>query len=430
MRRDHSLYCCWFSPAPTTYPSQSQHSSEFSHWFVSPDDPSLSPPSYPCMRWSDQQHDPKEHRYPHYPPLIQWEDVCWETFQPQPCFQLPCPPHWSLQSDRPKANTRVQQNTEWQEFTDLAAGRPSSCHCCVTATRVPLPQSSVPLSKQEKTKLSSWSVALITSKKSKQTTRRQTTINSITVQKQKQNSAGFLGQNGLSREEWWRSILFLIEIENPFCWARLMSTQYTVFWCFFHAVWMDRARRGASKSIVSRSLWFLFTRPTSRKNTVCPSPLEFQPPGINPELMMECKLIAHPTWQMYWKKPSGIITLSCHERSMRLRPEWPSRAWRSRISRSDESAQYWYFLVAPASCHAVLPLFVRPIMAIQEMIPKIILYFPEFNRSVFFPRYCAWRGAFKSIVSGSIWFLSMGSTSRENIVCLMLKFWPPGINPE
>ena len=29
------------------------------------------------------------------------------------------------------------------------------------------------------------------------TTRRQTTINSITVQRQKQNSAGFLGQNGL-----------------------------------------------------------------------------------------------------------------------------------------------------------------------------------------------------------------------------------------
>ena len=33
---------------------------------------------------------------------------------------------------------------------------------------------------------------------------------------------------------------------------------------------------------------------TSRKNTVCLL-LNFCPPGINPELMMECKLIAHPT---------------------------------------------------------------------------------------------------------------------------------------
>ena len=39
--------------------------------------------------------------------------------------------------------------------------------------------------------------------------------------------------------------------------------------------------------------------------------------------------------------------------------------------------------------------------------------------------YDAWRGSFKSIVSGSLWFLSMGSTGRKNTVCLLLKFWPP-----
>ena len=38
---------------------------------------------------------------------------------------------------------------------------------------------------------------------------------------------------------------------------------------------------------------------------------KFWTPGINPETMMECKLIAHPTWQVYLKKTSGIKTLSC-----------------------------------------------------------------------------------------------------------------------
>ena len=50
MKRDHFLYCCWSSPAPTTYPITGQVLSRFSHQFVSPDGPSLSPLSYPCMR--------------------------------------------------------------------------------------------------------------------------------------------------------------------------------------------------------------------------------------------------------------------------------------------------------------------------------------------------------------------------------------------
>ena len=60
----------------------------------------------------------------------------------------------------------------------------------------------------------------------------------------------------------------LIELQSLFR-ARLMSTQYTVFWCFIHALCMYCARRGALKSIVSGSLWFLSMGPTSRKNTVC-----------------------------------------------------------------------------------------------------------------------------------------------------------------
>ena len=64
---------------------------------------------------------------------------------------------------------------------------------------------------------------------------------------------------------------------------------------FFHALWMYRARRGAPKSVVSGSLCSLSIGSTGRKNTVCRL-LKFWPPGINPELMMESKLIAHPTW--------------------------------------------------------------------------------------------------------------------------------------
>ena len=48
-----------------------------------------------------------------------------------------------------------------------------------------------------------------------------------------------------------------------------MSTQYTVFWCFFHAFCWYHARRGASTSILFGSLCSLFIGSTGRKNTVC-----------------------------------------------------------------------------------------------------------------------------------------------------------------
>ena len=86
----------------------------------------------------------------------------------------------------------------------------------------------------------------------------------------------------------------LIELQS-FLQSKVMSTQYTVFSCFFNVLCTYCARRGASKSIVSGSLCSLSIRPTSRKSTVCQL-LKFCPPSINPELMMECKLIAHPTW--------------------------------------------------------------------------------------------------------------------------------------
>ena len=93
-----------------------------------------------------------------------------------------------------------------------------------------------------------------------------------------------------------------------------MSTQYTVFWCFFmlHACTVQDA------VLPCRSCQDPCVRcPT---DTVCLL-LKFWPPRINPELTTECTLIAHPTWQMYWKKPLGLITLSCKVGSIRLRPE-------------------------------------------------------------------------------------------------------------
>ena len=55
-----------------------------------------------------------------------------------------------------------------------------------------------------------------------------------------------------------------------------MSTQYTVFWCFFHALCMYCARRGACKSILSGSLWFLSMGPQAERIlSVCCSNFDF-----------------------------------------------------------------------------------------------------------------------------------------------------------
>ena len=47
------------------------------------------------------------------------------------------------------------------------------------------------------------------------------------------------------------------------------------------------------KSMLFGSLCSLFKGSTDVKNTVCLL-FKFCPPGINPEFLMECKLIAHP----------------------------------------------------------------------------------------------------------------------------------------
>ena len=69
------------------------------------------------------------------------------------------------------------------------------------------------------------------------------------------------------------------------------STPYLDAFCTFacemqDVVWSNQALSGLDDSYA----WDL--RPV--KNTVCLSLLEFCPPGVNPEFVMECKLIAHP----------------------------------------------------------------------------------------------------------------------------------------
>ena len=56
------------------------------------------------------------------------------------------------------------------------------------------------------------------------------------------------------------------------------------------------ARRAVVKSSSCGSLCSSFMGFTAVKNTVCLSLLEFCPPAINPEFVMDCKLIAHPMW--------------------------------------------------------------------------------------------------------------------------------------
>ena len=86
----------------------------------------------------------------------------------------------------------------------------------------------------------------------------------------------------------------LIELQS-FPLSKLYVTQYTVFWCPFHAFRMYCARRGAFNSIVSRCLCSLSKGSTNRKNTLCLL-LNICGPGVNPGFMMKCELIAFPTW--------------------------------------------------------------------------------------------------------------------------------------
>ena len=149
-----------------------------------------------------------------------------------------------------------------------------------------------------------------------------------------------------------------------------MSTQYTVFWCFFHVVCMYRARRGASKSIVSGSLCSLSIGSTGKWNTVCLF-LKFWPPGINPELMMECKLLHIQRDKCTRRNRPELV----HCPAIRINKiaswmtlkssEIKNFSWRI-------SAILKYALVTSAFCHDALPLFITPMSRMHKMFRKII----------------------------------------------------------
>ena len=124
-----------------------------------------------------------------------------------------------------------------------------------------------------------------------------------------------------------------------------MSTPYTAYWFLFHALWRYCARRGTFKSRSTGSSWLLSMISTGRKNTFCLL-LEFWPPSINPELMIEWRLNGTSSMVENWKKLLEITTLSCIEGSIRLHPECLWKARKSTIVLW-ESVQYWNLLFVP-----------------------------------------------------------------------------------
>ena len=146
---------------------------------------------------------------------------------------------------------------------------------------------------------------------------------------------------------------------------------------------------------------------------------KFWPPSINPESMMECKLIAHPTWWICWKKLLGRTALYCRVGSTRLRPEWPWRARRHTII-PEESVQYWYiFLFPPPTTMIFFHLssdqrgqcgkcFWRFSFILQNWTA------PSFSRCTWFPRRRRWITFFE--ISYAERDFSPGSTSVQVLV--------------
>ena len=161
-----------------------------------------------------------------------------------------------------------------------------------------------------------------------------------------------------------------------------MSTQYTVFWCFFHALCMYCARRGAPKSIVSGSLCSLSIR-IHRQKEYCLSVAQILSSPVS---------IPNWWWTENWlhirhdkctgrNRPEKWHCLSKVE-SMRLRPEWPWRARRYKIA-PDESVQYWDLFLVPLPLAMLFFHFSSDQWWQHKKCSlKIIFYCPEFNRSI------------------------------------------------
>ena len=143
-------------------------------------------------------------------------------------------------------------------------------------------------------------------------------------------------------------------------------------------------------SITLGSLWLLCKRSTSNKNTVCLL-LERLPPGTNPELMVECKLIERTSDMLNeLEEVTRKTTLSYNEGSTRFRPECPWRARKKTIP-PESSVQYWNLLFYSSTCcQTCFPSIVRPMNRLWKLILKIIILSPEMNRSVFLWMHLLW----------------------------------------
>ena len=111
-------------------------------------------------------------------------------------------------------------------------------------------------------------------------------------------------QGNLWRRSWWR-IFFLVYDFSSFHQRSIVFDRTSILsseqcWCHRILMFLPCFVHGLCKTRCFRVdrvriLLVLSTGSTNRKNTVCLL-LKFWPPSINPELMMECKSIAHPTW--------------------------------------------------------------------------------------------------------------------------------------
>ena len=149
---------------------------------------------------------------------------------------------------------------------------------------------------------------------------------------------------GVCRKGWWRSVAsdrtLILSFEQVW-----ILTQYTVFWCFLHAVLHVLCKTAVLSGRLSQDL-VLISGSTGRMSVLCSNsgfPVSILNWWWNVNLLHirrdKCTRRSRPR----------IDTLSCGEGSLGLRLEWPWRARRLKISCLDESVQYWniFFLPPP-----------------------------------------------------------------------------------
>ena len=163
--------------------------------------------------------------------------------------------------------------------------------------------------------------------------------------------------------------------------------------------------------------------------------LQFWPPSINPLLMIEWRLKAHPIWHKCWKNPLWIVTLSCKEGLISLRPECSWRARRYTIV-LEESVQYRYLhFTPPPAKHAFHLLSDRWRTVLgksQQVLFSVVLFWTligmqnlwhpiwtHVNRAELleFPAHCCSNSSETCLIHEKCW------PRNEYCHCLQIQFW-------